>query len=354
LVTDPPGAEVRLEKYVLRGRCLIAEDCGVLGVTPIQKMLLQKGSYRLRIEAAGRQEVKYPVLIERGGHWDGVRPGEREAYPVRLPELGELRADVCYVPAGWSWIGGDAEAADGLPSKRVWIDAFVIGRFPVTDRDYLEFLNDLLKSGRGGEAMRAIPQQSASTTERHEPIYPLTAEGWFGLRDGSPPDLPAVLMDWHSVSLHAKWLAEKTGCPVRLPDELEREKAARGVDGRLFPWGNHPDATFACALESHRGPPAREAVDTFPADESPYGIRGLAGNVREWCANLWRREGPRLDGGRLCLEPAPPLDDDFRIIRGGTWGSSITNSRSAARFGSRPEKRWLGVGLRVAWSYPGG
>ncbi|WP_437623923.1 protein kinase domain-containing protein [Sorangium sp. So ce1151] len=354
LITDPPGAEVRLERYVLRGRRLVAEECGVIGVTPIREAPLQKGSYRLRVRAPGRQEVLYPALIERGSHWDGVPPGEGEAHPVRLPEEGELGAEECHVPAGWAWIGGDPDAADSLPGRRIWIDAFVIGRFPVTDRDYLEFLNDLLKSAREAEAIRAIPQQSASTTERHEPLYPWTAEGRLTLPGSSPPDLPAVLIDWYAASLYAKWLGEKTGCPVRLPNELEREKAARGVDGRLFPWGNHPDATFACALESHRGSPARGTVGTFPADESPYGIRGLAGNVREWCANLWKLDGPRVEGGRLRLDPAPSLDDDFRIIRGGTWGSSITNSRSAARFGSRPETRWLGVGLRVARSWRDG
>jgi len=351
LVTDPPGAEVRLERYVLRGRRLVPEDCGVLGVTPIRELPLQKGSYRVRITAPGRHEVKYPVLIERGGHWDGCAPEETEASPVHLPEEGQLGPEECYVPAGWCWIGGDPDAADRLPSRRIWIEAFVIGRFPVTDHDYLDLLNALLKSGREAEAIRAIPQQSASTTERREPLYSRTAEGWLALPEGSPPDLPAVLMDWHSASLCAQWLAEKTGYPVRLPNELEREKAARGVDGRLFPWGNHPDATFARALESHRGPPARGPVDTFPADESPYGVRGLAGNVREWCANLWKLDGPRVERGRLCLDPEPPLDDDFRIIRGGSWGSSITNSRSAARFGSRPETRWLGVGLRVARSW---
>ncbi len=113
------------------------------------------------------------------------------------------------------------------------------------------------------------------------------------------------------------------GSAWRLPDELEREKAARGADGRLTPWGNHLDATFACVLESHHGPPAPPDVDTYPADESPYGIRGLAGNVRDWCVNRWSIDGPRVEDGRLQLDPKPPEDDDCRIIRGGAWGGTI-------------------------------
>jgi serine/threonine-protein kinase len=355
LITDPPGAEVRLERYVLRGRRLVAEDCGVLGVTPIREAPLQKGSYRLRIQAPGRTEVLYPALIERGSHWDGVPPGESEALAMRLPEEGELGADECYVPAGWSWIGGDPDAADSLSARRIWIDGFVMGRFPVTCGEYLAFLDDLVETGHEAAAIAACPRQWMGPSDGREvrPVFARSADRRFVLPPDWAPELPVVLIDWHAASAYAGWRGRKTGRRVRLPNELEREKAARGADGRLLPWGNHLEATFACALESHRGSPERLAVTTYLADEGPHGVRGLAGNVRDWCLNLWKLGGPTVLGERLQLDAASPEDADFRSIRGGTWGSSMANSRAAARFGGRPEMWTLSVGARIARSYPG-
>jgi eukaryotic-like serine/threonine-protein kinase len=354
LVTDPPGAEVRLERYVMRGRRLVAEDCGVIGVTPIREAPLQKGMYRLRINAPGREEVLYPALIERGGHWDGARPGESEAYPVHLPAAGELCAEECYVPAGWCWVGGDPAAADSLPGRRIWIDAFVIGRFPVTCFEYLAFLNELVETGHETEAIAACPRREFGPADGREllPVFSRAAGGRFVSPADWAPDLPVVQIDWHAASAYARFWGRKTGRVGRLPNELEREKAARGADGRLLPWGNHPDATFACALESHRGPPERVAVSTYLADESPYGVRGLAGNVRDWCLNVWKLGGPVVLGERLELDPASPEDADFRSIRGGTWGSSMANMRAAARFGALPGRWTLSVGMRIARSYP--
>ncbi|WP_437752160.1 protein kinase domain-containing protein [Sorangium sp. So ce1389] len=355
LVTDPPGASVALYRYVEEKRHLVPVMVGEIGPTPIQEKVIPKGSYLCVIRAEGRAEVRYPVLVERGGHWDGVPPGETEAFAVPLPREGELGPDEVYVPAGWCSIGGDAEAADGLPARRIWVDGFVMGRFPVTDGEYLDFVNDVMATQGEAAALKVAPRRGAGTAEKQEPlpIFGRSAGGRFVLPDGSAPDLPAVLMDWNAALLYADWHGKRRARPARLPNELEREKAARGADGRVVPWGSHLDATFACALESHRGLPGPVAVGAYPVDESPYGIRGLAGNVRNWCMNRWREDGPLVEEGRLRLDPLPPEDDDFRVTRGGTWGSSIATSRSASRFGSRPGTRWLVVGVRVTWSYPG-
>jgi serine/threonine-protein kinase len=298
--------------------------------------------------------VLYPVLIERGSHWDGVRPGESEAHPVHLPEDGELGAEEVYVPAGWSWIGGDPEAADSLPARRLWIEGFILGRFPVTCGEYLAFLNDLVETGHEVEAIAACPRpwMGPSDGKTVLPVFGRAADNRFVLPPDWAPELPVVLIDWHAASAYARWWGRKTGRPARLPNELEREKAARGADGRLLPWGNHPDATFACALESHSGAPERVAVTAHLADEGPHGVRGLAGNVRDWCLNLWKLGGPAVRGERLELDAASPEDADFRAIRGGAWGSSLANGRAAARFGGRPEMWTLSVGMRIARSYP--
>src|SRR5262249_43629210 len=96
LVTDPPGAEVIVERYQLLDRRLVPEPYLPLGRAPLREVVLPRGSYLLRLRAPGRAEVRYPVLIERGGHWDGCAPSESEPYPIALPAEGELGPDDCY------------------------------------------------------------------------------------------------------------------------------------------------------------------------------------------------------------------------------------------------------------------
>jgi serine/threonine-protein kinase len=357
LVTDPPGATVHLERYEQQDRRLVPVDAGVLGETPLRELPLQRGSYRLRLRAPGRAEVLYPVLIERGVHWDGCAPGQQEPSPVALPLAEEIGPEDCYVPAGWCWTGGDAEAGDSLPPQHVWIDAFVIRRFPVTNREYLEFLNALLASGREAEALAACPKSvlGGGDAGGEQLAVRRDADGRFLFMEDAPgrpqqADWPALLVDWHGAGAYARWLAARTGLPWRLPNELEREKAARGADRRVCPWGNHLDATFACVAESQPGELSRASVAAYPLDESPYEVRGLAGNSRDWCVNAWRHEGPRVEGGRLLIDAAADDDQDFRAVRGGAWTSPLHASRSTWRFASRPDARRVTVGVRVVRS----
>ncbi len=354
LVTDPPGAEVRLERYEERDRRLQPVDLGVIGTTPLRGAAVSRGSYRLRVRAPGTSEVFYPVRIERDAHWDGCAPGESEPFPIALPPAGELGEDECYVPAGFAWIGGDSNATDTLPRRRIWIDGFAIGRFPVTCSEWLAFLNALVLAGREGEALLACPRRQLGAADSGEvrPVLGRDGAGQFVLPPDWHPDMPVMLVDWHAATAYARWIEARTGRPWRLPNELEREKAARGVDERRLPWGNRADATFACVVESHRGEPGRAPVSAYPHDESPFGARGLAGNVRDICANAWKLEGPSTEGGRLILDAAAPEDPSGRTAKGGAWGSPMASAWSAGRFASRPGLCWQGMGVRLARSWP--
>lgn len=335
----------------------MAEHARDLGDTPLHGAALPAGSYLLRIRAPGRAEVRYPVLIERGEHWDGCAPGESEPLPITLPDEGELGADDVYIPAGYAWTGGDPEASDSLPQRRIWVDGFVLYRRPVTNRELLEILEDVAATGLDGAAL-GLPSSHPGLIKAATALrgVALDAAGRFVLRRDGPdppllPDWPAIV-DGHMALACAGWLARRTGKPWRLPDELEREKAARGADGRLFSWGDHPEPTFACVLETHRGTPVPGPAGAHPVDESPYGVRDLAGNTRDWCANTWKHEGPAVAFGRLLLHAADAEDDDFRAVKGGAFGSSITLSRAAARFGSRPGVWRTFLGVRPARRYP--
>lgn len=88
-------------------------------------------------------------------------------------------------------------------------------------------------------------------------------------------------MSWDAAHAYARWRAKRDGLPWRLPSEAEWEKLARGVDGRRFPWGELGDASLCHVRTERFTPRAPVAIDAFATDRSPYGARGLAGNVRE-------------------------------------------------------------------------
>ncbi len=337
LHTEPAGAPVRLRPLSLVDRQLQPGPARELGRTPLLDLTLSPGSYLLEVEAEGRAPVRYPVSLPRAGRWDGLPPGASAPLPIYLPRADELGPDDVYVPAGWFLAGGDAEAPDALTARRVWVDGFVCRRFPLSQGELLHHLNALLAADRVEEALRIVPR------EPQRPAHPLEgAPTFYRLPDGRfgpPPEVDPLRwlrLPVRNIDLGGALLLFE-GLGWRLPNELEREKAARGVDGRRYPWGDFADPAFSCIVQSQTLPEP-VPVDAFPLDESVYGIRGLAGNVRDLCGNRWMEEGPAGDGERLVHRPAGP-EVDFISARGGAWSSTLGLARSAARFGDPPSAR---------------
>ncbi len=357
LVTDPEGALVELHRFVARDRRLVPELVRELGRTPLREVSLPHGSYLLVVRAEGRAEVRYPVLVERGGVWDGVPPGDKGPYPIVLPKVGDLGPDDVYVPAGPTWIGGDPFATDSFARQRVWVDGFVIRRFPVTSREYLEFLNDLVEQGREDEALAACPRLPMDVGDSSQSAFGRDRDGRFVIAGDDVdsrwlPEWPVTLIDWFGALAFARWAGSKSLLQWRLVSGIEREKAARGVDGRFFPWGNSYDPSFACTSEGQQGRATRAEIGHYGLDESVYGVRGLSGNVRDWCIDVWRRDGHIAEAGRALLRAAAEGDESFRMVRGGTWNSPTSFARAAGRFGNRPADRRITMGFRLAASYP--
>ena len=164
------------------------------------------------------------------------------------------------------------------------------------------------------------------------------------------PEWPVLMVDWHCATAYASWEAARTGRPWRLPWDFEWEKAARGVDARLCPWGNAVDPTYACIGDSHQGRPLPRVVHTHPLDVSPYGVRGLGGNARDWCVDHWTRHGA-LPHDRIVRpheEQGEPLPHALRVGRGGDWAGPTGGMRGAYRDGRAPRHRAAGLGLRLA------
>ncbi|HNH48292.1 MAG TPA: SUMF1/EgtB/PvdO family nonheme iron enzyme, partial [Myxococcota bacterium] len=342
LETQPSGAQVQLFEVVDKDRRLEPVFIENLGATPLRKILLPHGSYLLRITAPGRPMIAYPVQIERGQHWDGVAPGESHATPIQIPE--KLDQDEIFVPGGWTRLGGDPDAAEGLPAQRWWIDSFVVQRYPVTNEDYCRFLNDLVDQGE--DSKRWAPA-GLSTDAGH---YHRDAKGHYHPQTDVlgriwSPRSPVVMISWNAAMAYAAWRAARDQKAWRLLHELEWEKAARGVDRRLQPWGTPLEPTWTNVAGSRPGPPAWTAVEDYPSDESPYGVRGMAGNVRDWCANAYSRSGAP-GGGRL--DPRAEAEAPLRMVRGGAWLSAAGSVRLCTRYADKPDARLSSVGFRLA------
>ena len=161
------------------------------------------------------------------------------------------------------------------------------------------------------------------------------------------PDTPVVMVDWHGAMAYAAWMAETTGLPWRLGSEHEWEKAARGVDGRAFPWGEHPDPTWFCIRASHAGQAEPVSVQAYPRDVSPYGVRGMAGNVRDWCLDGGGDKGAPTPGGRVNVAVPGPDEPDVRNYRGGDWFGLAHHARLAYRAWNRPVARNYSTGFRL-------
>lgn len=334
LETNPTHAEVRVYRYVDRDRKLVPEFVTTVR-SPVRQLELPIGSYILEIDAPGRHPVRYPVYIERDAHWDCVPPDESDPIAIYLPERGAIGPDEVYVPAGYYRSGGDPLAANGLPVRRVWLDGFVILRDAVTFRQYDQFLDTLVRQGRESEAMRAVPRGRRSAGLYGRSLYQRESSGRFVLKNpDAMADHPVSLIDRDCTTMFSYWFSMRTGKHWRLPHESQWEKAGRGVDSRFFPWGNRFDASL-CAVNTGSHP---LPVDQFPWDESPYGVRGMGGNVRDWC-DLHPFLG---------VESYEGLGAHVRVaLRGGAVVDAENACRSAGRILIDPKLRSVVVGFRL-------
>jgi len=305
------------------------------------------------------------VTDERGQHWYGVRPGSNKPHPITLPKQGTLDRNECYVPAGWFWAGGDPDAYDSWPRRRYWADAFIMQKFPVTNREYITFLDDLVAQGREEEALQHVPREKPGQAGKQGAmIYGRDSRGDFILVPDAEGDLwlpewPVMMIDWYGAKAYATWQASRDGKKWRLTFEQEFEKAARGVDGRLLPWGDHLDPSWCCMKDNHQGAMLPSVIESYPIDVSVYGIRGLGGNMRDWCEDIYTPDAPNhpVVGGESALVQTSASDQCdsgdriYRVDRGGSWNLTAFYCRAAARYRFVPSFRSASGGVRLTRSY---
>ncbi|HEU5409322.1 MAG TPA: SUMF1/EgtB/PvdO family nonheme iron enzyme [Nitrospira sp.] len=226
------------------------------------------------------------------------------------------------IPAG-EFLMGSPEGkgrADEWPQRSVYLDAFVIDQVEVTNQRYMEFVK---------------------ATGHQSPPNPYGTGPLLSIKDIA--QLPIVQTTWYDAKAYCTW-AKK-----RLPTEAEWEKAARGTDGRLYPWGNEPPTGKRSNFdrewdEEH----TLHAVGSFPEGDSPYGVKDMAGNAREWVSDwydpLYYKDAPKRN------PHGPDTKGVVRSIRGGSWHSPASDITTSARGRGGFALQTHGTGFRCARS----
>ena len=320
LRTDPPGAVVVCERYETTADLVWPlVERRVLGTTPLVRLPLERGSYLLTLRSLGKRDTRYPVFIPRGRRWDS---GEA---PVPLYTDADIGDGLVYVPHGPFVYGGDPEANSSLPRSEPWVEGVFLSVLPVTTQGYCDFIN-ALAANDPEEAWRRLPRQESGLKTSGGQYWARPAPGAPCSvpevdRDGDrwDPQWPISAVSWEDAMAYVAWRSQLDGVGWSLPGELQWEKAARGADGRNFPWGSGFDPTLCKMRDSRSGRPLPEPVGAFSTDVSPYGVRDLAGGMRDWCGDV--------DFGG---EPSR------RPVRAGAWSTNARNCRSASRGGNQP------------------
>jgi len=247
-----------------------------------------------------------PVPVPAPGLPAGTRAGEVRTNP-------KDGAALVWVPAGEFLMGSASTdhlaSKDETPQRRVMLAGYWIYRSEVTVTQFRAFMT------AAGYAF--------DWTARKPPW------GW-------SDSLPMVNVTWRDARAYAAWAGGS------LPTEAQWEKAARGTDGRLYPWGNAWSAT-ACNT-SEKGLNRPMPVGSYPAGASPYGAQDMAGNVGEWCAD-WYDHYSKATAPR---NPIGPATGKWRILRGGSWRYTADGARCASRDYGSTAFYWLTAGFRCA------
>lgn len=219
------------------------------------------------------------------------------------------------VPAGAFSMGSDSGSADEKPIHSVTLDAYYIDKYEVTNAAYKRCVD---------AGVCNPPKQSSSYTRD---AYYSTPEF---------DEYPVIYVDWNMANAYCEWRGD------RLPTEAEWEKAARGLDGRTYPWGENIDCDKAnygsCVGDTTE-------VGSYLDGVSPYGLHDMAGNVWEWVADWYDSD---YYSNSPSSNPLGPSSGQYRVLRGGSWVSVDNLVCSADRSGGAPDDVYNVVGFRCA------
>jgi eukaryotic-like serine/threonine-protein kinase len=274
-----------------------------------------------RVQAANVEStVEARVQATLAANGQPSTPEASGAQPTAKKISDKDGMTLLYVPAGEFKMGAadsDSQATDmERPQHPVYLDAFWIDQTEVTNAMYTK----CVKAG----ACQA-PAQTKS----------FTRDSYYG--NPQFDTYPVVNVAWNDAKQYCTWAGGN------LPTEAQWEKAARGTDGRIYPWGNDaPDKTRLSYDQKVRD---TTQVGDYPTGASLYGVLDMAGNVYEWVADWF---GETYYASSADRNPAGSTSGDGRIVRGGSWYSVASRVRASYRNWSSPDYRDDDIGFRCA------
>jgi len=227
---------------------------------------------------------------------------------------GPVKEDMVFIPAGEFLRGYDGGGFDEKPQGRVMLDAYWIDRHEVTNGAYMAFV---------------------AATNHRRPISRYVKN----FEKLSAPAQPAVYVSWEDANEYCRYRG------ARLPTEAEWEKAARGPNGLLWPWGNQ-DKPGAANTGNPDPFEYTAPIASFSQDRSTYVVYDMDGNVMEWVAD-WYQEDAYKDHAP---NPKGPENGLYRVIRGASWGTAGKETRLTVRLKMLPDFRDTTIGFRCAKS----
>jgi formylglycine-generating enzyme required for sulfatase activity/predicted Ser/Thr protein kinase len=274
-------------------------------------------------------------------HQAPPRPAQpQRSHPASLPSWVP---DMVKIPAGPFLMGSsDADTLardDEKPQHRLELPTYWIGRTPVTNAQFRPFV-----AGDGYRNRDYWTEAGWAWREEDKIVKPQYWDDpqWNG------DDYPVVGVSWFEAVAYCRWLEAQTGIPFQLPTEAEWEKAARGPDGLIWPWGNTWKEGLCNSKEAGIG--KTTLVGNYPKGASPSGALDMAGNVWEWCATKWRKDYPYTVEDEWTAEYL--AGDNGRMLRGGSWVIRRGFVRGALRYDNNPRFRYNRYGLRLARHSP--
>lgn len=259
-------------------------------------------------------------------------------YQIQHPQgLKVILPPLVHIPGGSFLLGSDPQQDpdsefDEWPQHMVTVDDFFIAKYPVVVAEYQCAVE-------AGAVPVPEPDMIALGRDKSDQPVHLTWEEQLLCAD-----CPVrALKNWVQAHRYIQWLETLTGQPWRFPTEAEWERAAKGTDGRRFPWGNVWDPERVQSRWGSEGIWNVGPVGRHPQGASPYGVEDMSGNVSEWTSSLYRDYPYDPQDGREDLTNL----NEYAVSRGGSWLSNPYKMRTTARDDALI---WSHVGFRLARS----